>query len=105
MSTKHLPEPATFDPLALLSKREVAQLCGVNPWTIGRWLKKAMLKGEVEPEASFPTPIWLSPITPRWSRAAIAAWMQSRPSGGRSPNTNLRRGATRVRLHKERAAR
>ena len=69
---------AHFDPLALIDKRGIAMLCGVNPWTVDRWRKN--------PSTGFPAPIWLSDTTARWSRAAIAAWLQSRPSGGLSPN-------------------
>ena len=84
--TKHLREP-TLDPLIHIAKHEVALLCGVNPWTLDRWRKN--------PKNNFPQPIWLSDTTMRWSRAAIAAWLQSRPSGGLSPNNpGLRRGAT-----------
>jgi predicted DNA-binding transcriptional regulator AlpA len=94
--TKQLREP-TLDPLTHITKREVALLCGVNPWTIDRWRK--------HPSNNFPQPVWLSDVTPRWSRDAIAAWLQSRPSGGLSPNNpGLRRGATRVRLGKKRVA-
>ena len=38
-------------PLQLLSKRQLAELLGVNMWTVDRWRKT---------NPDFPAPVWLS---------------------------------------------
>ena len=69
------PGPAP-DPLALMTKRELANLLAVDPWTIDRWRKSD----------DFPVPVWLSGTTPRWRRADIETWLATRQQGGRAPD-------------------
>ena len=64
------------DPLALLSKKALAQLLAVDPWTIDRWRRD---------DPDFPQPIWVTTTTPRWSRADVEEWLATRKKGGRSP--------------------
>ena len=69
--------PPVVDPLALLTKRQLAKLLAVDPWTIDRWRKG---------DPDFPEPIWLSGTTPRWKRVAIHHWLATRQRGGTSPD-------------------
>src|SRR5262245_9247202 len=69
------PEPID-DPLAMLSKRQLAELLAVDPWTIDRWRNNP----------DFPAPIWISASTPRWRRKDIEAWIASRHRGGVAPD-------------------
>jgi predicted DNA-binding transcriptional regulator AlpA len=64
------------DSLRLLSKKQVADLLAVNPFTIDRWRRT---------DATFPEPLWVTPTTCRWRRTDIQAWLNARPAGGRSP--------------------
>ena len=73
---EELPPPVV-DPLALLTKRQLAELLAVDPWTIDRWRKG---------DPDFPEPIWLSGTTPRWKRVAIDHWLATRQHGGISPD-------------------
>jgi predicted DNA-binding transcriptional regulator AlpA len=71
------PPPPVVDPLALLTKKQLAELLAVDPWTIDRWRKG---------DPDFPEPIWLSGTTPRWKRVAIDHWLATRQRGGTSPD-------------------
>ena len=68
--------PIGIDPLSLLSKKALAQLLAVDPWTIDRWRRD---------DPDFPQPIWVTPTTARWRRAVVEAWLRTRKQGGRSP--------------------
>jgi len=71
-------EPAApFDGLELIDKRTLADLLQINPWTIDRWRKS---------RPDFPPCIWISGSTPRWSRAAVMAWLASLQKGGAAPD-------------------
>src|SRR5262245_23185346 len=65
------------DPLALLSKKQLAELLSIDPWTVDRWRKS---------DPTFPPPVWLSNTTPRWRRADIERWLATRKKGGRAPS-------------------
>jgi len=85
------------DPLALITKRELAHLLAVDPWTVDRWRKS---------DPSFPEPIWLSGSTPRWKRLDIERWLASRETGGTSPDwnrTNRNRQQRRSQAHESEA--
>lgn len=56
------------DPLALLDKKQLAALLGVNVYTIDVWRKKQLI----------PPPIGLSPQVIRWRRSDIDRWMTER---------------------------
>jgi len=77
-SGQRAPPPAT-DPLALLAKRQLAELLAVDPWTIDRWRKS---------DPDFPEPIWVSGTTPRWQRVEVERWLASRRRGGKAPEWN-----------------
>jgi predicted DNA-binding transcriptional regulator AlpA len=72
--------PAT-DPLALITKADLARLLNVTPWTLDRWRKA---------DPSFPEVIWLSDSTPRWRRIDVEKWLASRQRGGTSPDFERR---------------
>jgi predicted DNA-binding transcriptional regulator AlpA len=73
------PPEAIDDPSALLTKRNLAELLAVNPWTLDRWRKR---------DSDFPDPLWISGTTPRWRRTDVERWLESRPKGGLSPEWN-----------------
>jgi predicted DNA-binding transcriptional regulator AlpA len=56
------------DPLALIRKRELAELLGVNPWTIDGWRKRGLI----------PPAIILSPQVVVWRRSDIERWLIER---------------------------
>jgi predicted DNA-binding transcriptional regulator AlpA len=60
--------PPLADPLALIRKRELAALLGVNPWTIDNWRKRGLI----------PPPIVLSPQVVAWRRSDIERWLVER---------------------------
>jgi predicted DNA-binding transcriptional regulator AlpA len=71
--------PPSNDPLALIRKRELAQLLRVDPWTIDAWRKTGRI----------PPPIILSPQIVAWRRSDITLWLAQRetaPSATRKPN-------------------
>jgi predicted DNA-binding transcriptional regulator AlpA len=70
-------EPPTPDPLALLSKRALASLLAINPWTLDRFRKS---------DPDFPEPIWISGTTPRWRKVEVERWLATRQKGGVSPD-------------------
>jgi predicted DNA-binding transcriptional regulator AlpA len=61
----------------LLSKRQLAEMLGVNPFSIDRWRRT---------DPTFPKPFWLTGTTPRWHHSDVAAWLASRQRGGISPD-------------------
>lgn len=63
-------------PLQLLSKRQLAELLGVNSWTVDRWRKT---------NPDFPAPVWLSDSTLRWRRLDVERWLATRQRGGVGP--------------------
>jgi predicted DNA-binding transcriptional regulator AlpA len=67
------------DPLALLTKQQLAELLKVDAWTIDRWRKR-------KSDPDFPEPIWISGTTPRWRRVDIERWLATRQRGGVSPD-------------------
>jgi predicted DNA-binding transcriptional regulator AlpA len=69
-------QPIGVDPLALLSKKQLAALLAIDVWTVDRWRKS---------DPTFPQPIWVTNTTPRWRRADVEAWLSTRKKGGRSP--------------------
>jgi predicted DNA-binding transcriptional regulator AlpA len=75
-------EPIPTDPLQLLSKQQLAELLGVDPWTIDRWRRP----DEPTHIPDFPQPVWVSNATPRWRRVEVEAWLSTRQRGGLSPN-------------------
>jgi predicted DNA-binding transcriptional regulator AlpA len=62
------PPYVSDDPLALIRKRELARLLGVNPWTIDGWRKAGTI----------PPPIILSGQIVAWKRSDIEAWLDER---------------------------
>jgi predicted DNA-binding transcriptional regulator AlpA len=84
INTASTPATATIttDPLSLLSKQALAELLGVDPWTIDRWRRP----DEPTHIPDFPEPLWISGATPRWRRVEVEQWLASRPHGGLSPN-------------------
>jgi predicted DNA-binding transcriptional regulator AlpA len=72
-----VPQSPGIDPLSLLTKRQLAELLQINPWTIDRHRKS---------DPDFPAPVWISGTTPRWRRQDIESWLATRPRGGRSPD-------------------
>jgi predicted DNA-binding transcriptional regulator AlpA len=56
------------DPLALITKRELAELLRITPWTVDYWRKRGRL----------PKEIVLSPQKIAWRRCDIAQWQQER---------------------------
>jgi|SRR6516162_9519443 predicted DNA-binding transcriptional regulator AlpA len=70
------------DPLALLSKQQVAALLGINVYSVDRMRKP----DAATYDPTFPPPIWIGRSTARWKRVDIAAWLASRPHGGLSPD-------------------
>jgi predicted DNA-binding transcriptional regulator AlpA len=56
------------DHLELVSKKQLAELLGVRPWTIDEWRKKNLI----------PAPIGLSDKTVRWRRVDIDLWLRER---------------------------
>jgi predicted DNA-binding transcriptional regulator AlpA len=79
----HLAPSANLnDPLALIRKRDLAVLLGVNSWTIDNWRKRGRI----------PQPIILSPQIVAWRRADIDAWLRERQTAAaqnRSPNPRV----------------
>lgn len=74
----HAPPPvASDDPLALISKRELAKLLAINSFTLDRWRKT---------NPDFPAPIWLTGTSPRWRRRDVELFIATRQRGGRSPD-------------------
>jgi predicted DNA-binding transcriptional regulator AlpA len=82
INTASTPATITTDPLSLLSKQALAELLGVDPWTIDRWRRP----DEPTFDPSFPSPLWISGATPRWKRTEVEAWLSTRQRGGLSPN-------------------
>jgi predicted DNA-binding transcriptional regulator AlpA len=56
------------DPLALIRKKDLAKLLGVNVWTIDNWRRAG----------KFPEPITLSHQIVAWRRADIDRWLIER---------------------------
>jgi predicted DNA-binding transcriptional regulator AlpA len=54
----------------LLGKPAVAGLLACSVPTLDR-MRKA--------DKSFPRPVWLGPVTPRWRRSEIESWLSKRP--------------------------
>jgi hypothetical protein len=64
----------SINPIALLSKKDLAVLLRVNVWTIDRWRK-------LNPD--FPKCFWLNAnSSPRWRRVDIEQWLAARNRGG-----------------------
>jgi predicted DNA-binding transcriptional regulator AlpA len=78
--------PASDDPLAMISKREVAALLSINAYTLDRWRRS---------RPDFPNPIWLSGTTLRWARRDIELFIATRQRGGRSPDWQQGRTANK----------
>jgi predicted DNA-binding transcriptional regulator AlpA len=57
----------------LWTKKDVARRLNYNNWTVDRLRK-------IDP--TFPTPIWLGPVTPRWRPADVELWIETRRRGG-----------------------
>jgi|SRR5580700_5050464 predicted DNA-binding transcriptional regulator AlpA len=91
VATKHIDDP--FD---MYSKKQIARLLGVNPFSIDRWRKS-------DPE--FPKPLWVSPSTPRWRRADIERWISSRQQGGIAPDWTKNHTKPRKESRKSRTGR
>lgn len=79
------PRPIPTDPRAFISKRQIAILGAVNPWTVDRWRR--------DPALSFPVPRWFGDQTARWQLSEILEWLQSRPRETISPEWRGRRQA------------
>jgi predicted DNA-binding transcriptional regulator AlpA len=78
-------KPPRVDVVPLLTKQNVARRLNTTPWTIDRYRKI---------DATFPQPIWLGPVSPRWEPASIELWLQTRRRGGvarLSPQHRVRR--------------
>jgi predicted DNA-binding transcriptional regulator AlpA len=69
-------------PPQLLTKREVAELLRLNPWSVDR-LRRT--------DPAFPECVWISGTSPRWRLSDIESWLSSRPTGGTSPDWRQRR--------------
>jgi predicted DNA-binding transcriptional regulator AlpA len=54
--------------LQLIHKRQLAELLGVNPWTLDRWRKLGHI----------PLPLKLTDGTLAWRISAIEKWLQER---------------------------
>jgi hypothetical protein len=65
-------------PPELLSKKDLAQLLGITPWSLNQWRR--------DPKIGLPACIWLSSTTPRWRRSDIETWLASRQRGGLAPS-------------------
>jgi predicted DNA-binding transcriptional regulator AlpA len=81
-STTPATSATSIDPLSMLSKQQLAELLGVDPWTVDRWRRPS----EATYDPSFPEPIWISNATPRWRRSEIEHWLATRQRGGLSPS-------------------
>jgi predicted DNA-binding transcriptional regulator AlpA len=68
--------PDSSDRISMMSKKQLARLLSVNPWTIDRWRKS---------DASFPSPVWVTDTTPRWYCRDIERWLASKHQGGIAP--------------------
>jgi len=91
----HNNPPEPIDPLELMTKRELAEVLGVNPWTIDRWRDK---------RPDFPKPLWISASTLRWRRQEIERWLATRQRGGTSPAyREMRKQKRRRELFKQRS--
>jgi predicted DNA-binding transcriptional regulator AlpA len=80
--------PPSLDPLALIHKKQLAQLLGVRSWTINYWRKKHWL----------PPPIHLSPQIVAWRRSDVERWLIERelqpiPFRSSNPHGRKRRAA------------
>jgi predicted DNA-binding transcriptional regulator AlpA len=71
---------------ALLTKQLLALRLAVNPATVDRWRRD---------DPTFPPPVWLSGITPRWRPADIDQWLSQKPKGGVAPDWSPRRQSGR----------
>jgi predicted DNA-binding transcriptional regulator AlpA len=70
-------------PPQLLTKRDVASLLRLNPWSVDR-LRRT--------DTTFPECVWISGTSPRWRVSDIEQWLSSRPTGGTSPDWRRRKG-------------
>jgi predicted DNA-binding transcriptional regulator AlpA len=73
------PKIISDDALALLNKKQLAEICGVNCWTIDRWRRD---------RPDFPKPVWLSDVIMRWRRRDVEEWLASLQQGGLAPVWN-----------------
>jgi predicted DNA-binding transcriptional regulator AlpA len=64
--------------LALLSKKQLAELLSIDAWSIDRWRR--------DPDSGFPPPIWIGGNTARWRRADIETWLNNCRAGGKAPS-------------------
>lgn len=81
-----MPEKFVDDELQLIRKHPLAQLLGVNPWTLDNWRKRGRI----------PEPIVLSPQIVAWPRAEILQWLdelRAKPACTRKPNQKRKKVA------------
>jgi predicted DNA-binding transcriptional regulator AlpA len=62
------PDPTPCDPMRMLRVSRVAELLGVHPMSVWRWVRR----GE------FPRPIKLAPHVTAWRASDVAAWLDEK---------------------------
>jgi prophage regulatory protein len=70
-----MAENSPTDSLALVRKRDLARLLGVDRWTLDNWRRTGR----------FPQPLKLSEHIVAWRRSDVEAWLEKRRASTRNP--------------------
>lgn len=71
-----MAELSPADPLALVRKRDLAKLLGIDRWTLDNWRRTG----------HFPQPLKLSEHIVAWRRSDVEAWLEKRKAPRRKSN-------------------